>query len=151
MSVDSDLGYWGKTPEREKMVKRTQPKGNKAGESMRGFFEAGECLKNGMLTIPEKPKAVPITAKVKPIEIVPGLKGTKLEKKNKTPLHQKKFADGTLITSTMLPKTEKKSYWNTPAGIARRQEMKNIMKATGGKLVATSQLTKAQKKKLEGN
>jgi hypothetical protein len=39
------------------------------------------------------------------------------------------------VTSTMLPKTDKKSYWQTPAGQKRIAEMKRIMKANKGRLV----------------
>ena len=127
MCVDSGLGYWGKTPEREKMVRKTQTK--KAGD------EPGYCVKNGLLKIPEKPKAVPITAKVsepEKIKLAHDLNGKK-------PVKQKKPLQHSVppISNVMLPKSDKKSYWSTPEGKARAKQMSEDMKKHGKLITRT--------------
>ena len=83
----------------ETMKKQKQNK-KKAGESVKGFFEAGEVLS-------EEPKAMSVTAEV------PGLKGEKTSKKPGVILKKP-------IDPCLLNKDNPRSWWNTPAGIQRR-------------------------------
>ncbi len=125
MFVDSRFGYWGKTPEHEKMVKKTQTQTKKAED------EPGYCVKNGLLKIPEKSKAVPVTAKVpekEKIKLAHDLNGNKLFKQKK-PV--------TPISIVMLPKSDKKSYWSTPEGKARAKQMSEDMKKHGKLITRT--------------
>ena len=105
------------------MVKKTQTK--KAGE------EPGYCVKNGLLKITEKQKAVPVTAKIsepEKIKLAHDLNGKK-------PVKQKK--PETPISNVMLPKSDKKSYWSTPEGKARAKQMSEDMKKHGKLIIRT--------------
>jgi hypothetical protein len=105
------------------MAKKTQAK--KAGD------ETGYCVKNGLLKIPEKPKAVPVTTKVpepEKIKLAHNLNGKK-------PVKQKK--PETPISNVILPKSDKKSYWSTLEGKARAKQMAEDMKKHGKLITRT--------------
>ena len=109
------------------MVKKTQTK--KAGD------EPGYCVKNGLLKIPEKPKAVPISTKVpepEKVKLAHDLNGKK-PLKQKKPIQKIKMP----ISSVMLPKSEKKSYWQTPEGKTRAKQMSEDMKKHGKLITRT--------------
>ena len=105
------------------MAKKTQTK--KAGD------EPGYCVKNGLLKIPEKSKAVPVNAKVpetEKIKLTHDLNGKK-------PVKQKK--PGMAISNVILPKSDKKSYWSSPEGKARARQMSEDMKKHGKLITRT--------------
>jgi hypothetical protein len=111
------------------MVKKTQTQTKKAGD------EPGYCMKNGLLKVPEKPKAVPVTAKVpekEKIKLAHDLNGNKLFKQKKP---VQKFITPT--PSVSLPKSDKKSYWSTPEGKARAKQMSEDMKKHGKLITRT--------------
>jgi len=102
---------------------RKKPQTKKAGD------EPGYCVKNGLLKIPEKPKAVSVTAKVQEpekIKFTHDLNGMKPVKRKKT-VEQTRMP----FSSIMLPKSDKKSYWSTPEGKARAKQMSEDMKKHG--------------------
>jgi hypothetical protein len=131
----------------------------KAGDSTKGYFEAGEVVttqeikrpllsieqkrvvgfSNGKPVLADKEPAVNINEEISESEkVVNGVdlhskKSNKKKPVMKVPEEKKTFQLGTLVTSTMKKKDDPTSYWNTAKGIRRRIEM--IQLNASGKMI----------------